>query len=625
MRVSPFSAISALALLAFVHCTSEALDPSGLSSNGEDGVSSFIQGDSQQGSSSFLAQSSLHESSLDGEIDHSSEEGSSLSSSMGSFESSESLSSEIDERSSSQTDDVSGIEFKRVFPQPTATELGEKPQQVDVTITIDASKQVGQLSTNMHGINATTYTGNYNEDERLMAMLKDMQPGTVRFPGGDMSNMYFFDQRPGDLPIEALTYDRPWTDFTTGMDQSPGRMNTPRFYELLNTIGADGFITVNYPYARYGLSDNPVVKAASYAADWVRYDNGRTKLWEIGNETYACWEGGFRINTSQNRDGQPEYISGELYGQHARVFIDSMKAAAESIGVDIMVGVMFADDDNVWDGSEKGVTLNWNRQLAAQLKTPDGGNYADFITTHSYFLDHDESSPEAVLGTAWGQIERIYNLLNHELDAAGAARVPIALSEWNIKKPHQTSHIGAMHAVNAIVNMHKFQFISSNYFGIKDYWRGTDGDFALFGNHDPSHGDSDPYPAFFHFYYLNQILGDVQFATEGEGSDIVSLASGFADGSYGVILINKSSNEKKVAFDVAGADVGSEYYWYAVDGAGDDVWTEKVAVNGRMNEGAQKGGPNGLTDIPAYSANTDGSISVALDGYSIVYLLIEAP
>ncbi len=619
--------MSAFALIAIVNCTTEPLEPTGLSSDSEVEESVIQQSSTRQNSSSALKGLSSQQSISSSQIElSSSEDDEQGSSDKYSSDSSDLISSEATESSSSSSKtENKSLKWKRTFPHPPETEPGEKPSQIDVTITIDASQHEGELSTNMHGINATTYTGNYNEDGRLIEMLKDMKPSTIRFPGGDMSNMYFFDQRPGDLPSEALTFDGTWTDFTAGMDQSPGRMNTPRFYELLNSVGAEGFITVNYPYARYGLGDNPVEKAASYAADWVRYDNGRTKLWEIGNETYACWEGGFRINTSQNRDGQPEYISGELYGQHARVFIDSMKAAAQSIGVEIMVGVMFADDDNVWDGSEKGVTLNWNSQLATQLKKPDGGNYADFITTHSYFLDHDESSPEAVLGTAWGQIERMYNLLNQKLDDAGTARVPIALSEWNIKKPHQTSHIGAMHAVNAIVNMHKFKFIASNYFGIKDYWRGDSGDFALFGNHDPNHGDSDPYPAFFHFYYLNQVLGDVEFATEGEGDDVVSLASGFEDGGYGVILINTSSNEKKVALEIDGADVGAQYYWYSVDGAGDEVWTEKVTVNGRTNQGAQKGGPDGITSIPAMSGDTEGTISIALDGYSITYLLIEAP
>ena len=66
-------------------------------------------------------------------------------------------------------------------------------------------------------------------------------------------------------------------------------------------------ITVNYGYARYGTGINPVARAAHLAADWVRYDNGRTKYWEVGNENFGDWEAGYRINIANNQDGQPEY------------------------------------------------------------------------------------------------------------------------------------------------------------------------------------------------------------------------------------------------------------------------------------------------------------------------------
>ncbi len=44
------------------------------------------------------------------------------------------------------------------------------------------------------------------------------------------------------------------------------------------------------------------------------------------------------IDTALNKDGQPQIISGELYGKHFKVFADSMKAAAEEIGATIYIG-----------------------------------------------------------------------------------------------------------------------------------------------------------------------------------------------------------------------------------------------------------------------------------------------
>ncbi len=63
-------------------------------------------------------------------------------------------------------------------------------------------------------------------------------------------------------------------------------------------------ITVNYGYARYGKSQNPVAVAAHLAAEWVRYDKGRTAYWEIGNENAGSWEAGYQINLADNK-GRP--------------------------------------------------------------------------------------------------------------------------------------------------------------------------------------------------------------------------------------------------------------------------------------------------------------------------------
>jgi len=75
---------------------------------------------------------------------------------------------------------------------------------------------------------------------------------------------------------------------------------------MLSQTNNTGIITVNYGYARYGTGPDPANTAAHYAADWVRYDNGRTKYWEIGNESARSMQAGFRINTAANQDGQPE-------------------------------------------------------------------------------------------------------------------------------------------------------------------------------------------------------------------------------------------------------------------------------------------------------------------------------
>lgn len=86
----------------------------------------------------------------------------------------------------------------------------------DVTLGIDYSKKVNPVSNHIFGINSTTYTGNYLADTSLLSYLNHLKPGVIRFPGGDASNMYFWNGLPDDLPDQALTFDGAWTDFTDG-------------------------------------------------------------------------------------------------------------------------------------------------------------------------------------------------------------------------------------------------------------------------------------------------------------------------------------------------------------------------------------------------------------------------
>jgi len=504
---------------------------------------------------------------------------------------------------------------------------GKIEKKPDAQINIDYSKKLNKVSKNLSGINSTIYTGNYLDDTLLMNYLCQLKPGIMRFPGGDASNMYFWNGLPNDLPKEALTFNGKWTDFGDGTADINWKMNTNRYYAVLEKTGSGGFITVNYPYARYSTSDNPVSQAAKLAADWVRYDKGRTKFWEIGNETYACWEGGFRIDTLSNKDNQPEYLNGKLYGQHFRIIADSMRAAAKQIGVEIFIGAVFSDSDDIWDGSEKGITKNWNDLLAPELRKTDGVNYADFITVHSYFLNKNEKTPSEII-ESYHVSEEIQNFIYKKLDNAGVAHVPLALTEWNIKAPHQTTQVAALQAVSNVCRMQELGFGAAAYFSIKDHWRTDNGDFGIFTTHDPEMKDSEPYTAFYHFYFLSKILGDEMIETKlnpENNEDILCFATSFSSGGMGVVIVNKSNNTEKVQLNLSNFKMGKKMYWYELSKPdGSDDWSEKVEVNGQTNIKNAKGGPSANFDkIPAWSKPTKDGLSFEIKGLSVMYILFE--
>lgn len=502
----------------------------------------------------------------------------------------------------------------------------ENSDSVQYIITVDFDAKLGKVSPYLSGINATTYNGNYLNDGKMLDLVSSLKPSLIRFPGGDASNMYFFNGLPNDLPPKAYTFNGEWTDFLDGTANVSWKMNTAQYYALLDSIGSEGMITVNYPYARYGLSEDPVAKAASLAADWVRFDKGRTKFWEIGNETYACWEGGFRIDTTLNADDQPEYINGKLYGEHFRVFADSMRAAAQQINAEIYIGAIFADDDGVWDGSDRHITKNWNDALAPEIRRKDGTNYADFISVHSYFLNKNEKTPSEVI-QSYTVAQEVQHYIHLKLDRADVAHVPLALSEWNIKEPHQTSQVSGLQAISTLCKMQEIGFGASTYFSLKDYWRNEKGDFGIFSHNDPHMPNSEPYPVFYHFYFLEKTLGDqmVKVHISPENETILCFASSFHKGGLGLVVINTSREAQNFKLNVANLKLNKKFFWYELSKYNDgNEWSEKVEINGFTNSIVTKGGPSdNFHKIPAHAQTTKNGIQLEVKGLSATYLMVD--
>ena len=195
---------------------------------------------------------------------------------------------------------------------------------------------IGKISKYVFG-NAIAAWAGAHDNPTLVEGIELLAPTLIRFPGGSWSNGYFWNGVPSDVPdsiYDGTTYNS--TTKTAKKNKFWGQTGkggwqttTDQYYALREKTNVpEGLITINYGYARYGTSDDPVAKAAHLAADWVRYDDGRTKFWEIGNENGGPWEYGWMIDTTLNKDGQPQIITGELYGKHFKVFVDSMKKAA---------------------------------------------------------------------------------------------------------------------------------------------------------------------------------------------------------------------------------------------------------------------------------------------------------
>jgi hypothetical protein len=460
----------------------------------------------------------------------------------------------------------------------------------------------------------------------LMNHLTNLKAGLIRFPGGSISDVYFWNKPynapPADAPAQLLDASgvASAAGYWGGKTTDSWTLALDNYYAMLQQTGSQGMITVNYGYARYGTGNTPVATAAHLAADWVRYDNGRTKYWEIGNECNGTWEAGYRINTANNKDGQPAIVTGALYGQHVKVFIDSMRKAATEIGKTIYIGSYILEaQPAAW---QTATDQGWNAGVLPLVNTA-----TDYYIIHSYYTPYQTNATAAeILSTASDNTTGMISFYQNGISTAGNITKPVALTEYNITSQgskQQVSFVNGMHA--AILTGEAIK----NKYGMTARWDLSNGynsgnDHGLFNSGDePGVTKWNPRPAFYYLYFFQRFMGDRMLKSTTVGG-VLAYASSFTSGEKGVILINKSTSAENVNISLQNATAGTRFYWYTLSGGTDNgEFSAKVFVNG-VGPSEPTGGPSAnYTSIQASSAVTTGGINVSMPARSVIYLAID--
>ncbi|RPH89305.1 MAG: alpha-L-arabinofuranosidase, partial [Calditrichaeota bacterium] len=413
----------------------------------------------------------------------------------------------------------------------------EMPQSIDaekplgaatVSVTMDVADTVTRVCKYIFGNNANTWSGKMHNHKALVTNISNMKPNVIRYPGGNLSSDFFWNREQNDRPDDIPKTINPWY----GMTQENWIMAVDDFYLLLQKTNSVGIITVNYSYARYGLSKNPVEKAAHLAAEWVRYDAGRTTFWEIGNENFGNWQSGYEIDVNQNQDGQPKRISGDLYGKHALVFIDSMRSAAAEISHEIKIGVQTFEAETSWDP----VQTDWNEKMFAVI-----GNAADFFIVHNYYTNYDEDSNAQTILATFNKSASFKKAVYKDAVDAGVEPKPLSLTEWNIfavRSMQQVSHINGLHASLVLGQLIQDEYGSAMRWDLANGW-GNGDDHGTFSRADePGVPEFSPRPVFYHMTYFQKYFGDVMVSTRVSGSrDLIAFASSFSNGPAGIVVV----------------------------------------------------------------------------------------
>jgi len=455
-----------------------------------------------------------------------------------------------------------------------------------------------------------------SDNANLIKNITNRDQGVMRGPGGSTSDAFFwnrgYNQRPPDVPQTLMNDPSNETWPWYGQRAENWTMHVDSFYSILSKAGVTGMLTVNYGYARYGTGDDPVAQAAHMAADWVRYDNGRTKFWEIGNEVFGSWEAGYRIDRSLNKDDQPEYITPALYGQHCRVFIDSMRAAATETGKEIKIGVVMVEAASTHS--------SWNTGVAAQV-----GDMADFYIVPSYYPPWNTDSDVATVLNSYKNTEGYINYVRNTVAAAGMPELPVALTEYNIfavGSNQPVSHANGMQAVLATGEMIRTGYGAACRWDLANGWDNGN-DHGMYSYNEPFIPNYTPHPAFFHLYYMRRHTGDVLLRSTVTGAPgVVITPTAFSSGHIGASLVNTTKVRKVVRINLKDYGVGDRFYTYTLTGSEGEDFSRKVYVNGAGNS-LEAGGPDNYESIKADGITIDDQVVISVPPLSAVYLLVE--
>ncbi len=519
----------------------------------------------------------------------------------------------------------------KTFTAPTATSATKPSASGAVAVSVDLSQITTKVSKLVFGNNTNPYMGQYVTEPTLMTNLTALSPNILRAPGGSISDIYLWNtdgskaQQPADAPDSLLDSqgNKSPAGYWGGNNTQSWTFTIDNYYKVLQQTNSTGLITINYGYARYGTSAHPDQAAAHLAANWVRNDNGRTKYWEIGNECYGSWEAGYRIDTKKNKDGQPEIITGTIYGTHFKVFADSMRAAAAEVGnANIKIGCVLSSAN---DANNTAGASNWNQGVLGAA-----GNSPDFFVVHNYYTPYAQNSTvNVILATPSPETSSMMAWVKTSVQNAGVTQKPVALDEYNTQatgSAQNVSSIAGMHAVMVLGEALKDQYSMASRWDLANGWSSGD-DQGMFNIGDEPGGVAkwNARPAFYYLYYFQKYLGDRMVSSSvTSNNNLVSYGSTFSSGQAGVVLINTSAIDLVANVTFKNYLTGTNYYYYTLKGGNDNVpFSRKVFVNGVGPTNGIAGGPDTFATIAASSSPIAGGILVTVPAFGVVYLVAD--
>jgi hypothetical protein len=328
---------------------------------------------------------------------------------------------------------------------------------------------IATISNDLMGIHTAVYDGDIGRASTA-TLLKAAGVTSLRYPGGSYADLYHWETHSGTTT--------PAQGAGSNVIYVAPEANMGRFVSVLQSVGANAFITVNYgmnsratgpgspkeaaawvAYANGSPTDNTVIGtdnsvppvdfmtvgywAGLRAAAPLATDDGKNflrinhptpvgiKLWEIGNELYGNgfyggtgWEADFHVLYDGTTRTNNTALSPATYGSGVAAFATAMKAVDPTIKVG---GVLSWGDQNP--------SFNIPVLKAACAKM-------DFAAIHYYPGNSIASLYTHPKQDIPGMISWLHEVMATNCPAGANTKMPIAITEWGPQTLYDGASIG---------------------------------------------------------------------------------------------------------------------------------------------------------------------------------------
>jgi hypothetical protein len=219
----------------------------------------------------------------------------------------------------------------------------------------------------------SVYTG--SEAPTINGLLKSAGISLLRYPGGSWADEYDW---------ASNTDSSKCTNGVTASCAASDALDFDAFSSQAHAMRASTFVTVNY-------GSGTAATATSWMAHSEAAKDRSVALWEVGNETYSCYE------TNQHLANSPTYVKGytpdgsvcpgtsvmaRSYVANAAPYVDAMKAELPTAEI----GVPWAFTGAQAAGAGVKDASVWNTSVLQAL-----GNKLGFVDAHWYPFDSTSS------------------------------------------------------------------------------------------------------------------------------------------------------------------------------------------------------------------------------------------